>query len=126
MLGEWSEIWGRSAASLLLRQGDDPVDGIFCGSDQIARGVADGLREAGVSVPREVSIVGFDNWDVMVSAARPPLTTVDPNLVRLGRVAASRLMNAIDGGELGIRPDPAALRPRPAPVLGRDLARPGR
>ncbi len=101
LLGEWSEIWGRTAAALLNRQVEDPVDGIFCGSDQIARGVADGFREAGVDVPRDVSIVGFDNWDVMVEAARPPLTTIDPNLVKLGRLAASRLLAAIDGGELG-------------------------
>lgn len=102
LLGEWSEVWGRAAAGLLLRQqGDEPVDGVFCASDQIGRGVADGLREAGVNVPRDVSIVGFDNWDVMVEAARPPLTTIDPNLVRLGQLAANRLLVAIDGGDLG-------------------------
>jgi LacI family transcriptional regulator len=102
LVGEWSESWGRSAAGLLAkRPDDDRVDGIFCGSDQIARGVADGLREAGVSVPAEVSIVGFDNWDVMVEASRPRLTTVDPNLAMLGQLAASRLLHAIDGGELG-------------------------
>lgn len=101
LLGPWSEGWGRSAAGLLAkRTGGDQVDGIFCGSDQIARGVADGLREAGVSVPGEISIVGFDNWDVMVQGARPPLTTIDPNLTMLGRLAANRLLNAIDGGEL--------------------------
>jgi LacI family transcriptional regulator len=102
LLGEWSESWGRSAAGLLARRtGDDRVDGIFCGSDQIARGVADGLREAGVAVPAEVSIVGFDNWDVMVQGSRPPLTTIDPNLTMLGQLAANRLLHAIDGGELG-------------------------
>jgi LacI family transcriptional regulator len=102
LLGEWSESWGRSAAGLLTkRPASDRVDGIFCGSDQIARGVADGLREAGVGVPAEVSIVGFDNWDVMVQGSRPPLTTIDPNLTMLGRTAANRLLAGIDGGELG-------------------------
>jgi LacI family transcriptional regulator len=102
MRGHWSEAWGRTAAGMLLRRpGSARVDGVFCGSDQIARGLSDGLREAGVAVPDEVSVVGFDNWDVMVSAARPPLTTVDPRLVRLGRLSASRLLTAIDGGELG-------------------------
>ncbi len=102
LLGQWSESWGRSAAGLLARRtGDDRVDGIFCGSDQVARGVADGLREASVDVPGEVSIVGFDNWDVMVEGSRPPLTTIDPNLSMLGRLAASRLLHAIDGGEPG-------------------------
>jgi LacI family transcriptional regulator len=102
LAGQWSESWGRSAASLLAkRTGADRVDGIFCGSDQIARGVADGLREAGVRVPQDVSIVGFDNWNVMVEGSRPPLTTIDPNLTMLGQLAANRLLHAIDGGDLG-------------------------
>jgi LacI family transcriptional regulator len=96
--GEWSEAWGRDAATILLRSGE-PLDAIFCGSDQIARGVADALREAGRRVPADVALVGFDNWDVMAEAARPPLTTVDPCLHELGRVAAGRLLDAIEGHE---------------------------
>ena len=102
LLGEWSEAWGRSAAGLLSRRiGTAWVDGVVCASDQVARGVSDGLREAGVEVPADVSIVGFDNWDVMVQGSRPPLTTIDPQLTLLGRLAASRLLTAIDGGDLG-------------------------
>lgn len=101
LTGHWSEAWGRTAAGLLARRTGGLVDGVVCGSDQIARGLTDGLREAGVRVPQDVSVVGFDNWDVMVQAARPPLTTVDPKLVRLGRLSASRLLAAIDGAELG-------------------------
>ncbi len=74
LMGEWSERWGRDAASLLMRSGEE-FDGIFCGSDQIARGVADALREAGRRVPEEVGIVGVDNWEVMAEGCRPPLTT---------------------------------------------------
>lgn len=102
LTGEWSEAWGRTAAGLLLRQEDRAaVDGIVCGSDQVARGVADAFREAEIAVPEEVAIVGFDNWDVMVQGARPPLTTIDPNLTMLGRLAANRLLTAINGGDLG-------------------------
>ncbi|WP_375425682.1 LacI family DNA-binding transcriptional regulator [uncultured Friedmanniella sp.] len=100
LLGQWSEAWGRTAADQLLRR-HERVDAVVCGSDQVARGVVDGLREGGATVPDQVAVVGFDNWDVMVEAARPRLTTVDPNLTTLGRVAASRLMSAIDGAELG-------------------------
>lgn len=121
MLGQWSEAWGRTAAGMLMRRPPgERVDGVFCGSDQIARGLADGLREAGVRVPDEVSIVGFDNWDVMVSAARPPLTTVDPRLVRLGRLSASRLMTAIDGCELG-----SGVVAQPCALVLRDSSVPG-
>jgi LacI family transcriptional regulator len=94
--GEWSEAWGRAAGEILIRTGG-PFDAVFCGSDQIARGVADALREHGLSIPDDVALIGFDNWDVMVEACRPPLTTVDPNLAELGRVAARKLLSAIEG-----------------------------
>jgi LacI family transcriptional regulator len=73
------------------------VDAIFCGSDQIARGVSDTLRELGIAVPAQIALIGFDNWDVMAATSRPPLTTVDLNLTSLGRSAADHLLAAIDG-----------------------------
>jgi LacI family transcriptional regulator len=94
--GEWNEEWGRQATDALLRSAPD-VDAIFCGNDQIARGVADAVRETGRNVPDDVALVGFDNWEVMAAACRPPLTTVDMNLRELGRAAAERLLTAIDG-----------------------------
>jgi LacI family transcriptional regulator len=93
--GAWSEAWGREAAHVLLGSGS-PFDAVFCGSDQVARGVADGLRESGRRVPDDVALVGFDNWDVMAEACRPPLTTIEPNLTELGRVAAAKLLEAIE------------------------------
>ncbi|WP_374199134.1 LacI family DNA-binding transcriptional regulator [Actinotalea ferrariae] len=96
LYGTWSEAWGRGATRLLLQQGTD-VDAIFAGSDQIARGVVDALHEAGRRVPEDVAVIGFDNWEVLAANARPPLTSVDINLEHLGRVAAQRLVAAIDG-----------------------------
>ena len=94
--GVWSEEWGRQATHILLRS-DPDVDAIFCGSDQIARGVADVLRELGHRVPAQVALVGYDNWDVMAANCRPPLTTIDLNLTQLGHSAADRLLAAIEG-----------------------------
>lgn len=94
--GEWSEAWGRHATNVLLRDASPP-EAILCGSDQIARGVADAVREAGRRVPDDVAIVGFDNWDVMALASRPQLTTVDLQLHQLGRFAAQKLLAAIEG-----------------------------
>ncbi|MBF8191417.1 LacI family DNA-binding transcriptional regulator [Nonomuraea sp. K274] len=96
MFGEWSEAWGREAAVRLTR-GEQEFDGVFCASDQIARGLVDGLRELGRRVPEEVGVVGMDNWDVMAESARPPLSTVDLNLSDLGQLAAELLVAAIDG-----------------------------
>jgi Periplasmic binding protein-like domain len=53
------------------------IDAVFCGSDQIARGVADGLREAGLGLPEDVALIGVDNWQALAENCRPPLTTVD-------------------------------------------------
>jgi LacI family transcriptional regulator len=96
LYGSWSEAWGRQGIGMLLSQGHD-VDAVICGSDQIARGAADALREAGRTVPGDVALTGFDNWDVMTLASRPPLTSVDMDLEGLGRTAASLLLQAIDG-----------------------------
>jgi LacI family transcriptional regulator len=96
LYGEWTEEWGRRGVDLLLR--DTPeLDAVFCGNDQIARGAADRLREAGRRVPDEVALVGFDNWGVIATACRPPLTTVDMNLRQLGRAAGEHLLAAVDG-----------------------------
>jgi DNA-binding LacI/PurR family transcriptional regulator len=96
--GEWSEAWGRRAAATVLRA-EPRTDAFFCGNDQIARGVTDTLRERGIDVPGSVAVVGYDNWDTMALAARPPLTTIDMNLLEIGRIAALRLLQAIDAGE---------------------------
>jgi len=108
--GSWSEAWGREALDRLFDSRRAPPDGIFCGNDQIARGIVDGLRERGIAVPDAVSIVGFDNWEVVAEATRPPLTTIDMNLKELGREAGRRLMDLIAGESLqGVRRLPCSL-----------------
>lgn len=108
--GRWSEAWGRDAVAELFDGKAQPPDGIFCGNDQIARGVADALRERGTRVPEDVAIVGFDNWDVMTEASRPPLSSVDMNLQVLGREAGRLLIGMIAGEKTrGIRHLPCTL-----------------
>ncbi|SEQ52624.1 LacI family transcriptional regulator [Devosia sp. YR412] len=98
--GQWSELWGRDAVATLFDGKAEKPDALFCDNDQIARGATDALRELGLSVPNDVAVVGFDNWDVMALAARPPLTSVDMNLRELGRVAGDRLIAMIAGERL--------------------------
>lgn len=108
--GVWSEAWGREAVGLLFDGRRTVPDGIFCGNDQIARGALDALRERGRAVPREVAVVGFDNWEVMTNAASPPLSSVDMNLKELGRQAGESLLGMIAGRrESGIRRLPCTL-----------------
>jgi len=97
LTGEWSEAWGRTALQRLFDADRAAPDAIFCGNDQIARGVIDALRERGIAAPAEVAVIGFDNWQVLAEATRPPLTTVDMNLKALGREAGRRLIELIAG-----------------------------
>ena len=97
--GKWSEAWGREAVQRLFAPGAQYPDAIFGGNDQIARGAADALREAGLRVPQEVALVGFDNWAVMTEANRPPLSSIDMQLTALGEEAGRRML-AMIGGEV--------------------------
>ena len=98
LFSEWSEHWGRDASALLLSQHPD-IDGIFCASDQIARGALDTLRDLGKRVPEDIAVIGYDNWEVLATNSRPELTSIDANLQQLGRAAAMRIFEAIDGTE---------------------------
>lgn len=94
--GEWTEEWGRQAAALAVAA-DPELEAVSCGSDQVARGVIDGLRACGRSVPRDVAVVGYDDWDVMATGRSPALTTVDPQLTDIGRLAGELLLAALGG-----------------------------
>jgi len=96
--GAWSEASGRDAVAALFDGKAERPDGIFCGNDQIARGAVEALRDRGIAVPGEVAVVGFDNWEVLTEASRPPLTSVDMNLSALG-VEAGKLLLGMVGGE---------------------------
>ncbi|NTG77037.1 LacI family transcriptional regulator [Agrobacterium rhizogenes] len=111
MYGEWSEAWGHEAIARLWSASGPKPDGIFCGNDQIARAVVDALRERGVRVPEDVSVVGFDNWEIVAAQTRPPLTTVDMNLKALGREAGLTVLALAEGRavEPGIRTLPCEL-----------------
>ncbi|WP_432519782.1 LacI family DNA-binding transcriptional regulator [Kineococcus sp. SYSU DK006] len=107
--GDWSQRWGRQAAAMVLT-GRPDVDAVFCGSDRIAAGALETLREQGRRVPEDVSVVGFDNWDIVATETRPPLSSVDMQLEQLGAEAARHLVQAIAGrSERGVRRLPCRL-----------------
>ncbi|WP_263248732.1 LacI family DNA-binding transcriptional regulator [Saccharopolyspora rosea] len=74
LLGDFSKEWGQCAAQRLLARAALP-DGIVCGNDTIALGVLSALAEAGVRVPEDVRVTGFDDIPY-AELAQPPLTTV--------------------------------------------------
>lgn len=100
MFSEWTEHWGRDATAMLLQRHPE-IDALFCGSDQIARGALDSARDLGRSVPEDLAVIGYDNWEVLTENSRPELTSIDANLQQLGRQAAQRVFEAIDGVDIG-------------------------
>ena len=94
--GDWTEAWGRTAASALISSRQE-IDAIFCGNDQIARGAIEILREHGLRVPSDVAVIGFDNWEIIATGSRPQITSIDMDLLKLGKIAATKLFDAIDG-----------------------------
>ncbi|MCZ2812133.1 MULTISPECIES: LacI family DNA-binding transcriptional regulator [unclassified Modestobacter] len=77
----------------------EPPTAVFAGSDEQAFGVMEAARQAGLSVPGDLSVVGFDDLP-MARWSSPPLTTVCQPLADMGRLAGRMLHELIDGGEL--------------------------
>ncbi|MEU1973039.1 LacI family DNA-binding transcriptional regulator [Microbacterium sp. NPDC019599] len=96
ILGDWSANFGYYAGSELLRVRD--FTAIFAANDQMALGLMHAIRDEGLDVPRDISIVGFDD---IPEAAHfwPPLTTVRQDFPELGRRAVELLLGpAEDSG----------------------------
>jgi LacI family transcriptional regulator len=91
--GEFVEQAGYTQTEALLALAEPPT-AIFAGCDRQAMGVYSALHAHGVAVPRDMSVIGFD--DVPSSAtAVPPLTTVRQPLMEMGRVATTMLLRLI-------------------------------
>ena len=92
--GDWSVRSGYELGRLLAQDRD--VTAIFAANDEMALGAMRAMFEAGRDVPRDVSIVGFDD----VPFARyltPPLTTVRQDFEEMGRRSVDMLVEAIRG-----------------------------
>ena len=99
LYGDWTQGWGRRAARILMSAHPE-TDAIFCGSDQLAIGVADALHQMGRRIPDDIALVGYDNWEVFAAESRPSLTTVDLNLQNIGAAAVTHLFAALDGNKM--------------------------
>ena len=70
-------------------------DGVICASDETAMGVINGLREKGINVPNDVSVVGFNNISIS-SMFYPKLTTVSQPSYDMGSVAMRMLIKLLN------------------------------
>ena len=88
---------GFAAASVLLARPDRP-SAVFCFNDRMAAGAVHAAHRLGLSVPRDLSMVGFDNEELVALLVEPPLTTVQLPHYEMGRWAADHLLQVAAGG----------------------------
>ncbi|MER5945342.1 LacI family DNA-binding transcriptional regulator [Streptomyces sp. NPDC001904] len=121
---------GQAAAGELLQQ---QITGLICGSDILALGAIRAARRAGLAVPEDLSVVGYDD-SAFMNYTNPPLTTLRQPIEAMSRAAVTLLANQIGGvptsatellhePELVVRNStaPPALRRRMRPVGGTAL-----
>lgn len=95
MAGNFSIESGFAAAEQLLDRAERPT-GIFCFNDEMAIGVIDAARRRGVVVPRDLSVVGFD--DIRFARhVEPPLTTVAQPMRDIGHGTVRLLLDILGG-----------------------------
>jgi DNA-binding LacI/PurR family transcriptional regulator len=89
---------GHAAATRLLARG---TTAIICASDPLALGAIRAVRRAGMSVPADVSVVGYDD-SAFMSCTDPPLTTVRQPIDAVGRAAVELLTGQIEGAQVTV------------------------
>lgn len=90
--GAYTYESGVAGAEVLLRQKPRPT-AIFASNDEMAAGIYQVARQLGLSVPGDLSIVGFDDTP-MSARLWPPLTTVRWPILEMGEAAARKLLGA--------------------------------
>jgi alanine racemase len=84
---------GHAAAARLVERG---VTGMACGSDLMALGAIRAVRSAGLSVPRDVSVIGYDD-SPLIAFTDPPLTTLRQPVRAMSNAAVRALVDEING-----------------------------
>jgi DNA-binding LacI/PurR family transcriptional regulator len=93
--GEFTELAGVRAAETLL-EGELPT-AIFAANDLVAAGAMDALEEAGLRIPDDISIIGYDNTS-LARLHHVSLSTIDQPREEMGRVALTMLHGRIEDG----------------------------
>lgn len=94
--GDWEIESGYAAATNLLRLANRPT-AIFAANDAMALGAIYAIQDAGLKVPEDVAVVGYDNRN-FTNTVRPRITTVNMPVIEMGGVAAELLLKQIAEG----------------------------
>ena len=94
--GDFTSASGFALTRSLLAAADagtvELPSAVVCGNDRMALGVQTALAEAGLCVPRDISLVGYDDQPLFASEMQPPLSTVELPYYAMGRFASDHLM----------------------------------
>jgi LacI family transcriptional regulator len=93
IIGDFTRDAGNRGAQLLVQRG---VDGIFAANDEMAVGVMWALTRAGVSIPHDVALIGFDGTSVN-DVLEPTLSSVRQPFDKIALAAVAELLRRIDG-----------------------------
>lgn len=115
---EFTAPSGEAAARRILNAQPRPT-AVVCGNDESAIGLMRGLMRAGVQVPRDISVTGFDDIP-LASAICPSLTTLRVPMREMADAAVHWLVAAMDGGDALAEP---LRRVFPAPLMLRESVR---
>jgi len=94
--GDWEIEGGYRGAQSLLKLPNRPT-AIFASNDLMALGAIYAIQDAGLSVPHDIAVVGYDNRE-FTWIARPNITTVEMPVYEMGRIAAEILLQQIADG----------------------------
>ena len=106
--GGWSMAGGAAAMDELLSQGGK-LDGIFAMNDMMAIGALSSLHRADLRVPRDLSLIGYDNIEFGQFTV-PPLTSISQDGAQTGKLAVDNLLRLVNGQTLGL--DELLVEPR--------------
>jgi LacI family transcriptional regulator len=123
LLDSVSSFEGGLHCSRQLLASGSPFTAVLAFDDLAALGVVRGLAEAGLRVPQDCSVLGFD--DVLPGVvATPSITTISQPLKEMGMMAASWVLEAIESWDHGVAPVPRLHMVQPKIVLRDSTAAP--
>lgn len=94
LLGSYSKDSGFEMANKLIQKKNLPT-AIFCSSDDIAFGAMMAFSQAGIKIPKDISIIGFDNSNIC-TFTNPSLTTMNAPTYEMGQYGAKLLLEMIN------------------------------
>lgn len=117
-----NDPFGGTAAAAHLLQLEQAPTAIQCYTDRMAMGAYRAVRRAGLTIPDDISIIGYDDQDQIAPWLDPPLTTVQLPHEAMGRWAVEHLLGVLSGATVGPRHErlecPLVVRDSVAPPRG--------